>query len=162
MAERQQGGRRTPRSPAPVSGPGSLSQRTDGGPQQVQPSVSGMPYGENQELEEMQSAAPLSASSSAQSPRARQRQARSTGRKAGDMGATPLMSPTQRPDEPITDGAPFGPGAGPNTLPNSKEQASRDAQMIAKYLPDLMQMAEAPDTPDGFKRFVRYLRNVSR
>jgi len=157
MAERQQGGRRTPRSPAPVSGPGSLSQRTDGGPQQVQPSVSGMPYGENQELEEMQSAAPMSASGQAT---ARASRGRARGGQSPKM--SPLMSPTQRPNEPVTDGATFGPGAGPNTLPNSKEQASRDAQMISKYLPDLMQMAEAPDTPDGFKRFVRYLRNASR
>jgi len=156
MAERQ-GGMRRPANPAPVSGPGSLSQRTDGGPQQVMSDVSGMPYGENQELEEMQSAAPMSASGQTT---ARASRGRARGGQAPKMA--PLMSPTQRPNEPVTDGATFGPGAGPNTLPNSKEQASRDAQMIAKYLPDLMQMAEAPDTPDGFKRFVRYLRNASR
>ena len=40
------GGYRTPSNPAPVSGPGSLSQRTDGGPRQVQAEMSGMPYGE--------------------------------------------------------------------------------------------------------------------
>ena len=112
MAE-QHGGMRRPTNPAPVSGPGQLSQRTDGGPQQVQADVSGMPYGENQELEQMQSAAPLSASPTARSPRARQRQAGKAGRAAGGMGATPLMAPTQRPDEPVTAGAPFGPGAGP-------------------------------------------------
>jgi len=134
-----------------------LSQRTDGGPQQVLSDVSGMPYGENQELEQMQSAAPMSASGQAT---ARASRGRARGGQSPRMA--PLMSPTQRPNEPVTDGATFGPGAGPNTLPNSKEQASRDAQMIAKYLPDLMQMAEAPDTPDGFKRFVRYLRNASR
>jgi len=156
MAERQ-GGMCRPTNPAPVSGPGSLSQRTDGGPQQVQADVSGMPYGENQELEQMQSAAPMSASGQAT---ARASRGRARGGQSPRMA--PLMSPTQRPNEPVTDGATFGPGAGPNTLPNSKEQASRDAQMIAKYLPDLMQMAEAPDTPDGFKRFVRYLRNASR
>ena len=31
----EHGGKRTPGNPAPVSGPGQLSQRTDGGPQQV-------------------------------------------------------------------------------------------------------------------------------
>jgi hypothetical protein len=36
----------------------------------------------------------------------------------------------------------------------------QDAQMLAKYLPGLMEMAQAPDTPDGFRRFVRHLRNM--
>ncbi len=42
MAE--QGGYRAPSSPAPVSGPGALSQRTDGGPTQGAKYVSGLPY----------------------------------------------------------------------------------------------------------------------
>jgi hypothetical protein len=41
-------------------------------------------------------------------------------------------------------------------------QARQDAEIISRYLPDLMQIAESQDTPEGFKRFVRYLRNVSR
>ena len=113
MAERQ-GGMRRPQNPAPVSGPGQLSQRTDGGPQQVLSDVSGMPYGENQAMEAIQAMAPMSASPSAASPRARSRQAGSTGRQAGGMSATPLFAPTQRPDEPVTAGAPFGPGPGPS------------------------------------------------
>ena len=103
------GGYRRPTNPAPVSGPGQLSQRTDGGPQQVQVNMSGMPYGENAEFNTMQSMAPMSASPSARSPRASARSA-SAG---GGMSATPLFAPTQRPDEPVTAGAPFGPGGGP-------------------------------------------------
>lgn len=106
------GGKRTPSRPAPVSGPGQLSQRTDGGPQQVQADMTGMPYGENAEFNTMQSMAPMSASPSARSPRASARQAKSMG---GGMSATPLFAPTQRPDEPVTAGAPFGPGDGPVT-----------------------------------------------
>lgn len=104
------GGYRRPTNPAPVSGPGQLSQRTDGGPQQVQADMSGMPYGENAEFNTTQSMAPMSASPSARSPRASAQQAKSAG---GGMSATPLFAPTQRPDEPVTAGAPFGPGAGP-------------------------------------------------
>lgn len=156
MAERQWGGKRTPSRPAPVSGPGQLSQRTDGGPQQVQADMSGMPYGENQELEKIQASASMSASPSARSPRAKQKQAQR------GPSATPLMSPSGRPDEPVTAGAPFGPGDGPRSLPNSNMQARQDAEIISRYLPDLMQIAESQDTPEGFKRFVRYLRNVSR
>ena len=111
----EHGGKRTPGSPAPVSGPGSLSQRTDGGPQQVLSDISGMPYGENQELEEMQSAAPMSASGQATARASRRGGAgRATQRAAQRM--VPLMSPTQRPDEPVTAGAPVGPGPGPSTF----------------------------------------------
>lgn len=103
------GGNRTPNNPAPVSGPGQLSQRTDGGPQQVQADMTGMPYGENAEFNTTQSAAPMSASPSATSPR---REARKATQSAS-APSIPLFSPTQRPDEPVTAGAPFGPGDGP-------------------------------------------------
>lgn len=56
--------RSTPAKPAPVSGPGALSQRTDGGPgSQNQPIrvASGQPYGQRQALEGAQRAAPLPA-----------------------------------------------------------------------------------------------------
>ncbi len=108
MAEAQWGGKRTPRNPAPVSAPGQLSRRTDGGPQQVQAQMSGMAYGENSDFEEMQSAAPMSASPTAKSPSSRSRQATS----GSGQPRVSLFSPTQRPDEPITAGAPFGPGEG--------------------------------------------------
>jgi len=54
--------RTTPQNPAPVSGPGALSQRTDGGPgSDTQPIrvAAGGPYGQRQELEGAQQAAPL-------------------------------------------------------------------------------------------------------
>ena len=86
------------------------------------------------------------------------------GAPAGPMGAmgggNPLFSETQRPGEPVTAGASFGPGAGTNSQLKSNEQADADAAAIGKYLPDLMRMAEEEDTPAGFKRFVRHLRNV--
>jgi hypothetical protein len=107
------GGYRRPTNPAPVSGPGQLSQRTDGGPRQIQADMSGMPYGENAEFNTTQSMAPMSASPTAKSPRASAQQAKSAG---GGMSATPLFAPTQRPDEPVTAGAPFGPGAGPISM----------------------------------------------
>jgi hypothetical protein len=126
MAERNWGGRRTPRNPAPVSGPGQLSQRTDGGPQQTAATMTGMPYGENAEFNTMQSQAPLSASGQAAARGSRQA-------KAQPM-PTPLFSPTQRPDEPITAGAPFGPGEGPPNLPVYNESANLSDTLL-KLLP---------------------------
>ena len=104
----EHGGKRTPRNPAPVSGPGRMSRRTDGGPQQTTVPMTGMGYGENADFNEMQSAAPLAAAPAVSNTRARSTSP--TGQRAA---ATPLFSPTQRPEEPITAGAPFGPGPGP-------------------------------------------------
>lgn len=104
------GGARTPRNPAPVSGPGRMSRRTDGGPQQTKAEMTGMAYGENADFQEIQAGAPMAAAPSATPARGRKGSAPS-----GSVTATPLFAPTSRPDEPITAGAPFGPGPGPST-----------------------------------------------
>jgi hypothetical protein len=113
MAE-QHGGKRTPRNPAPVSGPGKLSRRTDGGPAQVNAQMTGMAYGENKDFMEIQEGASMAASpkprGAAQAP-----QGSSMG-VMGGSGSAPLFSETQRPDEPVTAGVNFGPGAGPSRM----------------------------------------------
>lgn len=103
-----QGGYRRPENPAPVSGPGALSQRTDGQPARY---MAGGEYGEGQEMMDIQGSAQMSRTETMPS--------RGGGR-GGSMpmmddseGLTPLFEPTQRPDEPITAGAAFGPGPGP-------------------------------------------------
>jgi hypothetical protein len=100
------GGMRRPSNPAPVSGPGSLSRRTDG---QGARYIAGGEYGEGQEMMDLQTSAPM-----AKSPEVKPRR-RAAAPPAMQMGPapTPLFAPTERPDEPITAGAPFGPGPGP-------------------------------------------------
>lgn len=90
-----------PTNPAPVSGPGALSQRTDGGPADTQaPMVApGGAYGERTDMLNLQSSAPMEAAPS--TPVA---------------PPTPFTAPTQRPDEPVTAGAASGPGPGPEVL----------------------------------------------
>ena len=56
-----QGGYRKPENPAPSSGPGALSQRTDGGPAQGAKYIPGLPYGQGQETYAKQTAAPAPA-----------------------------------------------------------------------------------------------------
>lgn len=152
MAE-QHGGARTPRNPAPVSGPGQLSRRTDGGPQQTTVPMTGMAYGENADFNDMQSAAPMAAAPSVSNTRTRNTSP--TGQRAA---ATPLFSPSQRPDEPVTAGAPFGPGAGP-TMPEAQPQDA-DMQMLKQYLPDLEIAAGLQGAPKTFRMLVSYLRNA--
>lgn len=134
----QHGGYRKPANPAPVSGPGSLSRRTDGGPAQPLRDVTGLPYGQNQALNDEQAAAPL-----AQTP---------------DLGApsavsptqppvappTPFGAPTQRPDEPVTAGSPLGAGPGPRVLPlvNPTLQGYQTAQQT---LTSVVQASNSPE-----------------
>ncbi len=147
------GGYQQPSRPAPASGPGPLSQRTDGGPGQAMRQLSNPEYGEQADFQEIQSSAKMS-----------------QGLDFGSLGqgsvpsgpqVTAMGSPTQRPDEPVTAGAPSGPGAGPEAVGHSvsaKEQAVLDARQVARYLPSLERMANRPDALPSFVRFVKYLR----
>ena len=127
MAE-QHGGYRQPSSPAPVSGPGALSQRTDG---QGARYMAGGEYGEGQEMMDLQTSAPMS--KTVEQPR--MRRGRNAGQVVDDsMRVTPLFAPTERPDEPITAGAPFGPGPGPVAQRRAVEgRASSRLLALAAY-----------------------------
>ena len=128
------GGYRQPNNPAPVSGPGALSQRTDGGATegmtQGNATYTGLPYGENKSVNEQQSQAPMAAEK------------------------TPMLSlnmPSTRPDEPVTSGINMGEGPGteamrgvPNRAPSlvdtikhlTQFDASGDAELIYRQLLD--------------------------
>jgi len=149
MAEGR-GGYRQPSNPAPVSGPGSLSRRTDG---QGARYMAGGDYGEGQEMMDLQTAAPMAKTeASAARPRAR------AGRQAAPEAAmpTPLFAPTERPDEPITAGAPFGPGPGPAEAMQMSKPVN-NLEVVTKYLPVLRQVATYDGAPDRFRALVRYL-----
>ena len=103
---RTRGGLREPAKPAAVSGPGALSQRTDGGPgSSTQPirRIPGVAYGEQSALSAQQAAAPLPAQN---------------GPSLGGQIPTGPMRPdvfagTERPNEPVTEGVPIGMGSMP-------------------------------------------------
>ena len=93
------GGRRTPADPAPVSGPGALSRRTDGGAGQPVRSFPAQSYGQRQRLSNLQSAAPMEAGASPSSAPA----------PSGGGGLPPemmngILGPTRRPSEPVNAG----------------------------------------------------------
>lgn len=108
------GGKRVPHDPAPVSGPGSLSRRTDGGPAQVNAQLPDAAYGEQAAFQSIQSGAPMAAAPPIPTPQ--------MGGAAPTPVAppVPLTAPTERPDEPISAGAPFGPGPGPSYVRGSR------------------------------------------
>jgi hypothetical protein len=105
---RGRGGYQAPASPAPVSGPGALSARTDGGAGQPVRIAAGGDFGDRQQMQQLQSSAPLASTgplTDTPSP---------SGPPPGSL--TPLTAPTDRPDEPLTHGLPVGPGGGPEVL----------------------------------------------
>lgn len=136
------GGYQPPANPAPVSGPGALSQRTDGGPSQPRMQMPDAAYGEQADFQAIQGGAPMAASPGI----------------PGGPGLPGLLDPTQRPSEPLTTGVPVGEGA--NTLMGAPDVFQQDMQMLAKYLPELQRMALKPETPRGFQLFVQYLQGA--
>lgn len=99
MGGQGSGGYKQPSNPAPVSGPGALSQRTDGGAldgQQPNPEYSGFAYGENKNLSSQASAAPMAKSNM-------------------PSLSMDLSAPTDFPSEPLSAGANYGDGPGLNT-----------------------------------------------
>ena len=144
------GGARQPSSPAPVSGPGALSRRTDGGPGQPVRDVTGLPYGQAQQLQSIQSAAPMSATPGGNVPPP---QAAAGGAPAGPP-RVPFGAPTQQPNTPVTDGAALGPGAGLEALGFSNPQ-SDDLQSLVPYLPVFQRMANQPGSSKAARNLVR-------
>jgi hypothetical protein len=131
------GGYRQPTNPASVSGPGALSQRTDGGAMdgmmQPQGQYTGFAYGKNQEIQQQQSGASMA------------------GNPFPTMDITPLSAPTTRPNDPVTSGINYGPGPGtevmrgmPNYSPSlvdtlkhlAQFDPSGDAELIYRSLTD--------------------------
>ena len=124
----QHGGYRRPAQPAAASGPGSLARRTDGGPATAQ-YVSGLPYGDGQDFYDLQTSAPLGA----EAAKTQMRSGAQATQGGPSMSATPLFAPTARPDEPVTAGAPFGPGESAAPQPGPRRSLAETLQMLAQY-----------------------------
>jgi len=143
-----QGGYRKPGKPAPVSGPGALSRRTDG---RV---AEGFAYGMNKQINEQAASAPM-----AKAPQPRPASASSM------MSASPLppltpITAESDPNDPITNGVPVGPGA--NSIPGipSGPVQDPDINMIRDYYPMLEFWASQPGTSQATKDYVQYLRTI--
>jgi hypothetical protein len=149
------GGYRQPARPAATSGPGSLSQRTDGGPGAKAAAVK-LPdagYGEQKDFQAIQQGAPIT---------------KAGGGTSGGNNPTPapppptLDAPSGRPGEPVTHGADAGAGLGQDSLGlfDSGQMAANDNAYLMKYLPTLQYMVDTtPNPPLQTLALVRYLRS---
>lgn len=147
------GGYRRPEHPAPVSGPGKLSRRTDG--RQPQMIASGGDYGDRQEMQQIQSGAPMNGDLG-----------------SGGMGAAgaapaggpdlsqlvPLDADTQRPMEDVMAGMSGGMGAGPSVAGMPSPLTDDQRARLRHFLPVLVVLASRDDADQNTRRLVRQLR----
>lgn len=133
------GGMRRPAEPAAVSGPGALARRTDGGPATAQ-YVTGLPYGDGQDFYDLQTSAPLGA----EAAKTQMRSGSQAPQGGPSFTATPLFAPTQRPDEPVTAGAPVGPGEGPRPQPVQRRSLADTLAVLSQFDPsgDVARLAQ--------------------
>lgn len=110
MSSPGRGGYRQPANPAPVSGPGQLSRRTDGGPGQPIRVAPGGDYGTRDDLIAQQKAAPMGNAGAVSQSEAQTAPALS-GYTGGEFGAA-----SARPGEPVTAGVDMGAGPGSEIL----------------------------------------------
>lgn len=150
------GGYRQPGNPAPVSGPGALSQRTDGpagGGSQPVRVPSGGQYGARQDLQQLQQAAPVAASPGGDV---------GAPQPAGDLtaGLVGFDQASQQPDVPVTAGASQGQGPGPEAL-GLPSQPDEDMQRLAAWLPVFEHMANQPGSSKAARNLVRQIKGMA-
>src|SRR5882724_605261 len=139
-----------PASPAPVSGPGALSKRTDGGPAQKLSQLPDAKYGENATYQADQRGAPMAQTPDLGVP---------DMSNSAAANVTPLNAESARPGEPVTSGADLGPGPGSQALGIAPQQViSQDAVKTSQYLPILEAMANMPDALPGSRMFVNLIK----
>jgi len=143
-----QGGYRKPGNPAPVSGPGALSRRTDGR------IAEGFAYGMNKQINEQAAAAPMA---KAVAPTA----SRPMNVAPQLPAVTPITAETMNPDESVMAGINMGAGPGSEALmmPNMNDSSAEFNKSISSYYPVLSYIASRPNTSPETRRALAILMN---
>ena len=153
----QHGGYRAPQNPAPVSGPGALSRRTDGGPGSNKQPIAKLPdaaYGEQQEFGSIQQGAPIGRS-------AAPAQSAPSPAPSGPL-PPPLDAPTSRPDEPVTAGVDAGAGPGSEIMGffDPASMTAEDVRYMKAFQPTLQYIVDSnPRSNNSLRALVRFLRS---
>ena len=119
--------------------------------------IPGLPYGEGQEMMDIQSSAPLAAAPGIES-------SGMATMAPGTAAAPPVVGinePTMRPNEPVTSGAALGAGPGEEALGLGMADANADMNFksqLAQYMPALVYIASRPNASPEARRVVSQLR----
>ena len=139
------GGLHPPTNPAQVSGPGELSQRTDGKPQPKM-ALPGAGYGEQKTFQEIQQGAPAGAPASG------------AGAPMPAQPPTGFGDPSTRPEEPVTAGADAGAGPGSEALALPKGESQDELRKkFGPILPALIAEASGPYATQAYRDSVQAL-----
>ena len=142
------GGLHAPTNPASVSGPGALSQRTDGAPQPKM-ALPDAKYGEQKDFQSIQGGAPMGSPASP---------AGATGGGVTPQMPTQFGAPTANPNEPVTAGAAVGPGVDQSAL--NLPKGDTPAEIRQKYgpiLPALIAESQSQYATQAYKDSVAAL-----
>jgi hypothetical protein len=146
-----------PTQPAQVSGPGSLSRRTDGGAAQALQRLPNAGYGENAQFQSLQQGAPLAASGVSASPAGMDVNALPENPAAGQV--VPFSAASNRPAEPVTAGAALGAGPGPESLGIAPQQVEQqDMANLARNMPIYEFLANLPNASPSSRLLVNLLK----
>lgn len=150
------GGYRQPSNPAPVSGPGALSRRTDSQPKRPMPDAA---YGEQSAMSEIQGGAPMAGNSLM--PGGGPAPGGPPGGGGPPADVVPFGASSQRPGEPITSGIDMGAGPGSASLGMLDEktlQDRADKDQLIKYLPVFEFLSNRPGASASLRNLVRTLK----
>ncbi len=134
------GGYQRPSNPAPASGPGALSARTDGGPGDTQAlsAPTGMDYGERQQMLAAERLAPMAATPQPEGqPAARPGPAPTAPASAPQFSDLGFDAASTRPDEPVTAGVDIGEGPGADGLSFQPGAAAPATGAMTRMLQEL-------------------------
>jgi len=143
------------RPTAPQNNPANVSANGGNGQSgQPKPGYTGFAYGQNGALDAQAGAAKMQGAPAASSA------PRPSVSSLMDMAALHESNPS---GTPITDGVDFGPGRGSDALPknlNPDRRVIENADLIARYLPDLINATRVQNAPDSYKRFINKLKGM--
>lgn len=144
------------RPDAPQNNPANINGLGGNGQSGMSINYTGFGYGENKAVNEQRKAAPMPTASSP---------APAAPAPMGGMGGgiRDLFSPTMNDAEPVTAGAPVGPGPNDLALPpafRSNARRLENEEIANKYLPFLIAGTQISGAPDSYKQFVSYVEGM--
>ena len=127
-----------------VSGPGKYAKRLDRMPSNA--------YGDTKDTAEIASGAPL-----ARTPDVRPAPASEVKTAAQSAPMTPMFAPTERPNEPVTQGINVGAGMGSEVLAMRQPDDTNFRANITSYKPVLNYISDLPNTSPETRQAIRQL-----
>ena len=152
MAVENRGGYRPT---APQNNPTNINPFGGNGQSGMNTDYTGFAYGENKAVNEQRKSAPIEATPPAGQPPVSGAQVQRSFRD--------LFSESINDAEPVTNGAPVGPGDNDMALPpifRSNARRIENQEIARKYLPFLVSGTQIPGAPDSYKQFVSYVEGM--